>query len=173
MNDELIDSIVAGYVEKKYFPSAVLSVYDRKGIQRLSAFGNADTTTWYDLASVTKVIMTTLILFEMEKGHLSMQSPVLNLLPADQCGSKTIERLKGITVYDLMTHQSGIIAWYPFYYDGRPFYTVLEHVFSITEKQTGYVYSDLNFMLMGEIFKAVSCARGLIGIFIMNLAFQK
>jgi len=151
-----MDAIVSGYVERKYFPSAVLSVYDHRGVRALSAFGDAAPDTWYDLASVTKIVTTTLVLFEIEKGHLSMHSPVLSLLPAEKCGNITKERLSGVTVLDLMTHHSGLIAWYPFYCDGGPFYSVLEHALAASERQTGFVYSDLNFMLMGEIFQFVS-----------------
>ena len=54
------------------------------------------------------------------------------------------------------THTSGIAAWYPFYADGRPFFTALEHVLSTTPVETGMVYSDLNFMLLGLIFQRAS-----------------
>ena len=55
-----------------------------------------------------------------------------------------------------MTHTSGIVPWYPFYADGRDFYTVLEHVLSTTPVETGMAYSDLNFMLLGLIFTHVT-----------------
>ena len=70
MRDEMMDAIVSGYVERKYFPSAVLSVYDHRGVRALSAFGDAAPDTWYDLASVTKIVATTLVLFEIEKVSL-------------------------------------------------------------------------------------------------------
>ena len=48
------------------------------------------------------------------------------------------------------------MPWYPFYADGRDFYVVLEHVLSTTPKEVGMAYSDLNFMLLGQIVMKLS-----------------
>ena len=90
----------------------------------------------------------------MDEGRLSPDDLALPYL--DGAGEATKRRLKSVTLRQLLTHTSGIAAWYPFYADGRPFFTALEHVLATTPEEQGMVYSDLNFMLLGLIFQRVS-----------------
>ena len=152
----IIDHILKDYRAKGYYPSAVCQVFNGTDTLYGQAVGEAEPETWFDLASVSKIICTAMVLSAMEEGRLAPEDPVLTHLPVDGPGPVTRQRLASVTVEQLMTHTSGIVPWYPFYADGRDFYTVLEHVLSTTPVETGMAYSDLNFMLMGLIFTQVT-----------------
>ena len=151
-----LQDILEEYLAKGYYPSAVCRVFDLRRTLWCCAVGDAQMGTWYDLASVSKIVCTTMLLTLMDEGVLSPETRVLSVLPADAPGPVTRERLSQTTVRQLMTHTSGIVPWYPFYCDGRPFFTVLEHVLASTPPEEGVAYSDLNFMLCGQIFSHLS-----------------
>lgn len=151
-----IDQILEDYRARGYYPSAVCQIFDGQKTLYHKSFGDVTPETWFDLASVSKIICTTMVLFAMEEGKLTPEDLVLDHLPPEKPGPVTRQRLANVTIRQLMTHTSGIVPWYPFYADGRDFYTVLEHVLSSTPVETGMAYSDLNFMLMGLIFTHVT-----------------
>lgn len=152
MDFSVIDHILEDYRNKGYYPSAVCQIFDRTHTLYHKAFGNVTPDTWFDLASVSKIICTTLLLSAMNEGKFSPEDRVLSLLPSEKLGPVTRTRLEHVTVRHLMTHTSGLVPWYPFYADGRDFYTVLEHILLHTPVEPGMAYSDLNFMLLGLIF---------------------
>jgi len=154
LNFSEIDGILCAYRAQGYYPSATCQVFDEHGTLYHRSVGDAQNDTWYDIASVSKIICTTMLLFAMEEGRLTPDSFILDILHPD--GPATQERLRGVTIRQMMTHTSGLPAWYPFYADGRDFYTVLEHVLSTLPRETGYVYSDLNFMLLGLVLTEVT-----------------
>ena len=151
-----LDTILESYRTRGYYPSAVCHVFDEKETLYHKSFGDVTPDTWFDMASVSKIICTTMLLCVMEEGRLTPEDPVLMHLPADLPGPVTRQRLEKVTVFQLMTHTSGIVPWFPFYSDGRPFYTVLERVLSSTPVETGMAYSDLNFMLLAQILTHIT-----------------
>ena len=153
MDFSAIDQILVQYQQRGYYPSAVCQVFNDTDTLYHRAIGQVEPGTWFDLASVSKLVCTTMQLLAMEEGRLTPEDRALDLLPAGLPGPVTRQRLRDTTVAQLMTHTSGIVPWYPFYADGRPFYTVLEHVLSTTPPERGMAYSDLNFMLLGLIFQ--------------------
>ena len=156
MDFSVIDDILERYRSRGYYPSAVCQVFDRTGTLYHRAFGDVAQGTWFDLASVSNLICTTLILSAMGEGRLSLEDPVLSRLPAGAPGPVTRARLRDVTVAQLLTHTSGLVPWYPFYTDGRNFFAVLDYVLSTTQPEKGMAYSDLNFMLLGLIFSYVT-----------------
>ena len=156
MDFSAVSRILEDYRGRGYYPSAVCQIFDEARTLYHRAFGDVTPDTWFDLASVSKIICTTLLLSAMDEGRLSPEDRVLELLPPERPGPVTRKRLERVTVFQLMTHTSGIVPWYPFYADGRAFYTVLEHVLSSTPVEPGMAYSDLNFMLLGLIFTQVT-----------------
>ena len=156
MDFDRIDSILEDYRQKKYYPSAVCQIFDREKTLYHKAFGDAAPGTWYDLASVSKIVCTTMLLWAMEEGRLAAEDLALEYLPGEALGPVTKKRLEGVTIARLMTHTSGILPWYPFYADGRGFYAVLEHALAASAVEEGMAYSDLNFMLLGRIFTYVT-----------------
>lgn len=156
MELSMLGPIMERYRAEGYYPSAVCHVFNEKDTLYHESFGDVTTGTWFDLASVSKIICTTMVLFAMDEGKLTPEDLVLEHLPSDLPGPVTRQRLEKVTVKQLMTHTSGIVPWFPFYSDGRDFYTVLERVLSSTPVETGMAYSDLNFMLLGQIFSHIT-----------------
>ncbi|MBQ7487579.1 MAG: serine hydrolase [Clostridia bacterium] len=151
----MLTDILNAYRNKAYFDSAICFVFDRDRILETGHVGPASPDALYDLASVSKIITTTLLLDQMEKGRLSPADPVLTYLPELSCGTSG-RRLKEVTIEKLMTHTSGILPWYPFYADGRPFEEIFEMLMAKTPEEKGYAYSDLNYMLLARVYTAVS-----------------
>ncbi|MFI3168487.1 MAG: serine hydrolase domain-containing protein [Faecalibacterium sp.] len=153
MEFEIVVQTLAQYQAKGYFPSAVCRVFRGQETLYECTLGDTTADTWYDLASVSKLMTTTLNLNLIGAGRFALDTPVLQLLPVQQMGAITQSRLAAVTVYQLMTHTSGLLAWYPFYADGAPFYAALEHALAGSKPEVQMVYSDLNYMLLGEIFR--------------------
>ena len=70
-----------------------------------------DPNTIYDVASLTKVISTTLAVMRLyENGSLNLDKTVGDYLPWTRNSNKA-----GLKVRDLLLHQAGLKAWIPFY----------------------------------------------------------
>jgi CubicO group peptidase (beta-lactamase class C family) len=126
--------------------------------------GGAEVTpdTWYDLASLTKVLCTVpLCLDALATGRLDPQATVRDLLP-EVAWLQTRPNLGDATVLQLATHTSGLPAWQPLYTLGLPRATLLAHVLHTPlERPPGtIVYSDLGIIVLGHILERLS-GRGL------------
>ncbi|MEG2118741.1 MAG: serine hydrolase domain-containing protein [Pseudoflavonifractor sp.] len=152
MDFSFVDEITRRHCAAGDFPSAVALIFDGDGTLYRRAFGTVTADMWFDMASVSKLITTTLLLTLMEEGRLTPDDAIADHLPQAQFGTTTARRLAGITVRQIMTHTSGILPWFPFYADGGAFWTVLERALAGSEIQRGMVYSDLNFMLLAQVF---------------------
>lgn len=121
----------------------------------------ADIHTWFDLASLTKPLATTLIALRLAaRGQLDLDAPVGEALP----------ELRGravgaATMTDLLTHRSGLPAWQPLYLTCR---TIEQAVVAIgavpLAAQRRVVYSDLGFVLAGAAIERLA-GRGLAKLF--------
>jgi len=84
--------------------------------------GDAGTTpvtraSVYDLASITKVVTTTLLtMMSTERGMLDLDAPLSSILSSRE-GAPLDDDLGKRTVRDLLAHRSGMPAWIPFYLD--------------------------------------------------------
>ncbi|MDX2180140.1 MAG: DUF1343 domain-containing protein [Bryobacteraceae bacterium] len=144
-------------VAKKQVPGAVCLIGQGDRILHRAAYGlrsyevpneRMTVDTIFDAASLTKVVATT---SAVEKLGIEVEAPVTKYIPAYP--------YRGITVRHLLTHYSGL----------RPDVD-LEPEWSghaegirraIADKPTGppgekFVYSDINFLLLGEIVERVS-----------------
>lgn len=106
--------------------------------------------TRYDCASLTKVSVTLpLLLLLLDQGRLQLEDRVAYYLPAFDRPDK-----RNITIRHLMAHISGLPASYDFY--TRPWSTD-DIVNCLAEEPLAYetgtqcIYSDLGFILLGEI----------------------
>lgn len=108
-----------------------------------------DSTLW-DLASLTKVIATTSAVLQLvASGEVDLDAPASRYLPR-----WTAAGIDRITVRHLLTHSSGLPAWRPLYKEAWSAEEALAQVYA-TEPDTApgarYVYSDLGFILLGEL----------------------
>jgi CubicO group peptidase (beta-lactamase class C family) len=113
------------------------------------------TTTMFDLASVTKVMATTMaMMLLVDRGKIDLDAPVSRYLP-DFRGP----RLDSITVRHLLSHSSGLVQWQPLYYhasNGAQTYGVIRDMPLGWGVGDARHYSDLGFMLLGYIVERVS-----------------
>lgn len=111
--------------------------------------------TLFDLASVTKVMATTMaMMLLVDQGKVTIDAPVHAYLP-DFRGAD----LDKITVRHLLTHTAGLVQWQPLYYHAgskAETYQVIRAMPLKWRVGEGYHYSDLSFMLLGYIAEKVS-----------------
>lgn len=165
MDFSFVDGICQEFIDKKAFPSVVVSVYNAEGTLYRKAYGAnelegklvpVNTETVYDVASLSKIATTTMILLLMDEGKLTLDTKVADVLTEIQSRPNLYQRLKNVNLYQLLTHFSGILDWYPFYVQaGQDFYDVFDSFIGDTEIQQGTVYSDMNFMLLGKVVEKV------------------
>ena len=139
-------------IHEKAYGHASLNDYQ---LRKLPAPTPMTTRTVFDLASVTKVMATTLAVMKLvDRGKVSLDSPVYRYLP-DFRGS----RLDSITVRHLLEHSSGLVQWQPLYYQASnkaEAYRAIRNMPLEWGVGTGRHYSDLGFMLLGYIVESVS-----------------
>jgi len=135
-------------------------VHDDATARRVGLRGNPTPSgkTLYDLASLTKVIGTTSVIIALVRdGKLRIADPVDRWLPEFSRAGETPQarrRRGSITVEHLLAHASGLPAWEAFYQQTSGYDGILRAVASSplqNDPGTKYRYSDLGFMLLGEI----------------------
>jgi len=117
----------------------------------------------YDLASVTKAIVTTAsIMMLVQRQRLDLDLPVVRLLPEFAAVAKS-DPDPGwrslVTVRNLLLHDAGLPAHRDFYKKAKGYDAVLANVVSeplVREPGKQVEYSDLGFILLGEIVHRVS-----------------
>ncbi|MGB8510674.1 MAG: serine hydrolase domain-containing protein [Pyrinomonadaceae bacterium] len=160
-----ISALLAERINAHDFPSAVYVVAARGQIRFADALGEAvsepaphaaNLETIYDLASLTKPLITGLLCaLLVERGHIELDSPVAAYLSEFERA-----RARHITVLHLLTHTSGLPAWRPLYLDtgGVPEATlgVIAGQELESEPGTRVVYSDLGFITLGFLLARVA-----------------
>src|SRR5438128_5786742 len=159
-----IDEIVAEGLAEKRMPGCVVCVGRRGKIVMLKAYGKRQlqpsespmtTDTVFDMASITKPVATgTSVMLLVERGQLKLGQRVSSIIPEFAANEKDT-----ITIFDLLTHQSGLLPDNPVadYENGRE-----EAIQTICELKlqapagTRFIYSDVNFILLGEIIHRIS-----------------
>jgi CubicO group peptidase (beta-lactamase class C family) len=144
-------------------PGAAAAIGDRAD-ERLACFGRVESDgaavtpdTWYDLASLTKVLCTTpLVLEAIAAGRLDPQTPVRELIP-EVAWLQPLPNLGDATLLQLATHTSGLPAWQPLYTLGLDRQTLVARLLHTPLEQAPgrIVYSDLGFVLLGYILERV------------------
>ena len=152
-------------IAERAFPAAVIEVGTARQFLWREAFGHLSFApdsaptredTWFDLASLTKVLSTTPLMMRMtERGGLGLDDPVAEHVPSWR------DRHAGdaVTIRDLLAHCSGLPAHLPLFraYSGR---REFEREICATppayEPRSASIYSDLGFMLLGFILEDVS-----------------
>ncbi len=159
-----IDEAVQAAIRQKEIPGAVVLVARRGRIGYLKAFGNRALTpqtepmtvdTIFDLASLTKVVATTpAIVTLVEQGKIRLDDRVNRYLPRFTGGGK-----ETITLRQLLTHYSGLPPDFDLSKAWNGYDAAMEELWEQkTESEPGkeFVYSDLNFITLGEVVRAVS-----------------
>lgn len=159
-----VDELVAEGLAAKNMPGCVVCVGRHGKIALLKAYGNKQveptvvpmtTDTLFDMASLTKPVATaTSILLLIEQGKLRLGDKVSSFLPEFAANDK-----EPITIHDLLIHQSGLLADNSLRdYDEGP-EVALKRICELkllNPVGAKFVYSDVNFILLGEIIRRVS-----------------
>ncbi len=157
---DVLDRAVADHA----FPGGVLAVgyqneltvheFGRQTYDANSPAVNVDTI--YDAASLTKpVVTTTLIAKQVEAGHIGLDLPVTRYIPEWNDGPNPDWR-KSVTIRHLLTHSSGLPAHKDYF---LTLHSKREYIDAICREPLEYapgtkaVYSDLGFILLGEILE--------------------
>jgi uncharacterized protein YbbC (DUF1343 family)/CubicO group peptidase (beta-lactamase class C family) len=158
-----LDDAVNQAVREGAIPGAVLIVGRDGKILHRKAYGERalaparetmTVDTIFDIASLTKVVATTPALMKLfEAGKIRIADPVTAYLPEFQGGKSSI------TIRDLMTHFSGLppdVALDPAWSGYEP--GIHRALFAKPAGPPGvqFVYSDINFILLGEIVHRLS-----------------
>ena len=117
--------------------------------------------TIYDLASLTKVIVTTpLAMLLYERGQLDLEAPVSVYIPEFSSDGRD-----DVVVADLLAHCGGLLWWTDLYrsFEGQsPTEAKRGYIEKICELPLDYpprsksVYSDLGFLLLGEVLERLT-----------------
>jgi uncharacterized protein YbbC (DUF1343 family)/CubicO group peptidase (beta-lactamase class C family) len=158
-----VDEQINNAVQDGLIPGAVLLIgHDGQVVYR-KAYGERSliparepmtVDTIFDAASLTKVVATTSSVMKLlEQGKIRIDDPVTKYLPEFQEGHSPI------TIRNLMTHFSGLRPDL----DLKPAWSGYETGIrrALIDKPAGppgirFVYSDINFILMGEIVRRLS-----------------
>ncbi len=164
-SDGAISALLSDRITAGDFPSAVYAVAQAGRVVLSDALGNAvmepqhipaTTDTVYDLASLTKPLITGFLCAQLvENGSISLDKPIAHYLPEFDRSDK-----QQITVKNLLTHSSGLPAW-------RALYVITggkreETLKAIAEVPLDYqpgsrvVYSDLGFITLGLLLERIT-----------------
>ncbi len=160
---DVLDQAVADHA----FPGGVLAVgyqneltiheFGRQTYDPKSPAVNQDTI--YDAASLTKPIVTaSLVAMQVEAGRIGLDSPVARYIPEWNEGPNPDWR-KTVTVRNLLTHSSGLPAHQDYF---LTLHSQREFIAAICKEPLEYapgtktIYSDLGFILLGEILERVT-----------------
>jgi CubicO group peptidase (beta-lactamase class C family) len=166
-----VDSILQSQVDLGMIPGAVIMIKNDGRVICRKAYGYACKFDYnhnllarpermtvnhlFDLASLTKAVgTTTSIMLLTDRGVIKPEDPVCKYITAFNIPEK-----KDITIRHLLTHTAGLYEWYPLYYrtsSKEECYHLIGELplaFPVGEKRR---YSDLGFVLLGEIIEIVS-----------------
>ena len=150
--------VLSAFVDAGRIPGGVLGVIDRDGNRAIRAVGSAQLVparrrmaedTWFDLASLTKVLFTTeRILALAQTGQIDLDAPLTSVLPDfRQYNPDSWERK--VTFRQCLGHQTPFPAVFPIYTYGRDADLLRAFVLQHEWQAGPSVYSDINFILLG------------------------
>jgi uncharacterized protein YbbC (DUF1343 family)/CubicO group peptidase (beta-lactamase class C family) len=159
-----VDAVIERAIAEHHIPGAVLVVGHDGAVVYRKAYGERwleprrermTVDTVFDLASLTKVVVTTVAVMQLfEQGLVRMSDPVAKYLPEFAQNGK-----EDITVRQLLTHFSGLpqdldlkSAW-----EGKA--TAYQMAFAaapVMPPGSKFMYSDVNFIVLGALVERVS-----------------
>ena len=159
-----LESLARQAVADSVFPSASIAVVYRGETVFHKAFGRltyrktsavADTSTIYDLASLTKPLVTASIVMQLdERDSIDIDAPVSRYFPEFSGNGK-----ESVTVKNLLLHDSGLRAHRFFIKTcstpGEVMRTICEETLQSPPGEKT-VYSDLGFITLGHVIERIT-----------------
>ncbi|MBO4588429.1 MAG: serine hydrolase [Bacteroidales bacterium] len=161
-----IDSIVLNGIDKQAYPGCQLLVAKDGKVVYNRAYGHqtydpksaaVDTNTVYDIASLTKATATTLAVMRLvETGKIHLDDKISKYVPYLKHTNK-----KNITIREALSHFARLKDYDSYWKNAKddddPYMSVLKQIAkSDLNKEQKYVYSDLGFILLGDMVRYVS-----------------
>lgn len=146
-------------------PGAVLGIVTADGERAVQWSGHAQIEperepvsreTWFDLASLTKVIFTTTRILQLvERGRIALDDPLVTVIPdLRQYDMNAAERR--LTFRQCLAHQTHLPAVEPLYTYGQDPNTLRAFILQRVWQPGPPVYSDINFMLLGIAIERIT-----------------
>ncbi|HLH04198.1 MAG TPA: exo-beta-N-acetylmuramidase NamZ domain-containing protein [Bryobacteraceae bacterium] len=158
-----VDAIVDEAVRTDVIPGAVVAIGHNGRIVYQKAYGSRaliptreamTLDTIFDAASLTKVVATTPSIMKLfEQGKIRLDDPVTKYIPEFQGGQSPI------TIRLLMTHFSGFAPDFDMGAPWSGYQAGLQKALAekpIVPPGTAFIYSDTNYILLGEIVQRLS-----------------
>ncbi|UCH64979.1 MAG: beta-lactamase family protein [Ignavibacterium sp.] len=159
-----VDKIINSAIENKAFPGAVVLVSKdgeiiyEKSVGHLTYDENSplvSNSTIYDIASLTKVVVTTTsAMICYDRQLFSLDDQVAMYLPLFAKNGK-----ENVTIKNLLLHNSGLPAFKRYYDKYNSADEVIDVLYSIElDYKTGIktVYSDLGMIILGKLIETVT-----------------
>lgn len=159
-----IDQAVAASIAKHELPGAVVLVARKGKTVWRKAYGDKavqprreamTTDTIFDLASLTKVVATaTSIMILVERGKVRLNDPLSNFIP-----EITGEGRERITIQHLLTHRAGYAPDFNLKERWTGYDEAIKRLVQEplrTQPGARFVYSDINYIALGEVVKRAS-----------------
>ena len=157
-----MDTAIETAIAHHQCPGGVLWL-ERNGVVYCKAYGDRAFTprtepmtvdTVFDLASLTKVVATTpAVMLLIQRGQMKLDAPVCQYIP-----EFTGEGREHVTVRELLTHTSGLPPDLPTT-GWHGYSTAIQMACAVKLESppgTAFKYSDINFILLGEIVRRVT-----------------
>jgi CubicO group peptidase (beta-lactamase class C family) len=146
-------------------PGAVLGIVTQAGDRAVAAFGAAQREpaiapmrrdTWFDLASLTKVLFTTpAILLLVAAGHFALDDALVVAIPDLRQYDRTAAERR-LTFRQCLAHATHLPAVEALYTYGQDPATLRAFILQRVWTPGPPVYSDINFMLLGIAIERVT-----------------
>ena len=143
--------ILQQYAEDGFYSNAVIAVCNRERVCFRLTYGETSPESVFDLASLTKLYTTTVLLKLLQERDIGVDTPVLKMLETPEECRRLRARLETATIRKLLTHTAGLPAWYPLYAARGTRWERMELALASEGRnvQPEMCYSDLGFMLAG------------------------
>jgi len=157
MNQAIRDSVFPGGVVG-VLKDGVLTYQEGFGYQTYGKHQSVRGNEIYDLASITKIMATTTAVMHLiDQGKLHWDDKVSEYIPAYRSGLKD-----SVTIRNLLLHNSGLPS-YKIYVDKlkdrKSILHAVENEALVGQPGKQYKYSDLGFILLGEIVENITGSR--------------
>src|SRR5438876_10280371 len=162
-----IEPLVLEAIARGNLPGAVVLVGRGDTVVYRGAFGRRAVEpapeamtedTIFDLASLTNVVATTTSVMQLvEQGRIRLRDPVAQFIPEFAAHGKS-----GVTIIHLLTHTSGLAPDLPLEVEFSGADEAVRRASDLAPSASPgerFVYSDINFFLLGDIVRRVSGER--------------
>jgi len=164
-DSETVSRFLQSEIDRGTFPGAQYVIGEAGAITAEGALGlavaqpdriPATLDTIYDLASLTKPLVTALLIVKFaERGLIDLEAP-----SAEYLSELDEEGKRHLTVRQLLTHVSGFPNWRPIYLEARDRDDVAASLARIpTPHPAKLLYSDLNYVLLGVLLERITGER--------------